>query len=80
MEDKRDIIAFVHAKGTSSRVPSKNIRILGDKPLFCHAITNALSSSFITKVVIDSDSDSILKIVIQYGAIPLKRQAALATN
>lgn len=80
MEDKRDIIAFVHAKGTSSRVPSKNIRILGDKPLFCHAITNALSSSLITKVVIDSDSDSILKIGMQYGAIPLKRPAALATN
>ena len=74
------VVAFVHAKGTSSRVPSKNMRILGDKPLFCHAIENAKSSSLVDIVVIDSDNDQILKIGKEYGAICLKRPATLATN
>ena len=74
------IIAFVHAKGTSTRVPSKNLRVLGDKPLFCHAITNAIEASMVDAVVIDSDSEEILEIGKQYGAIPLLRPKELATN
>lgn len=77
---RKEIVAFVHAKGISTRVPSKNLRVLGDRPLFCHAIRNALNSKLVTKVVIDSDSDEILKIGRQYGAIPLKRPLSLATN
>lgn len=75
-----DVIAFVHAKGTSERVPYKNMRVLGDKPLFCHAITNALNSKLVTQVVIDSESDEILTIGRKYGAVPLKRPVELATN
>ena len=74
------VVAFVHAKGTSSRVPSKNMRILGDKPLFCHAIENAKSSNLVDAVVIDSDNDEILRIGKEYGAICLKRPDRLATN
>ena len=80
MSKKKDIIAFVHAKGVSERVRNKNIRLLGDRPLFCHAIKNASESSLVTKVVIDSDSDEILSIGKQQGAIPLKRPAELANN
>lgn len=80
MNKGRDIIAFVHAKGTSTRVPSKNLRLLGDKPLFCHAIDNALQSELVTKVVVDSDSDEILAIGEKHGATPLKRPSELATN
>ena len=76
----KEIIAFVHAKGSSTRVPSKNMKILGDKPLFCHAILNAKNSEHVSKVVIDSDNDEILRIGEEYGAIPLKRPAKLATN
>lgn len=74
------VVAFVHAKGTSNRVPSKNMRMLGDKPLFCHAIDNAKASNLVDAVVIDSDSDEILKIGVEYGAIPLKRPEELANN
>ena len=77
---KGNIIAFVHAKGTSTRVPSKNLRILGDKPLFCHAIQNALNAKMVDSVVIDSDSEEILEIGKKYGAIPLLRPKELANN
>lgn len=74
------IVAFVHAKGTSERVPSKNLRLLGDKPLFYYAIRNSLASSLIDEVVIDSDSDKILELGVSYGATALKRPDKLATN
>jgi CMP-N-acetylneuraminic acid synthetase len=77
---KMNITAFVHAKGTSTRVPSKNLRILGDKPLFCHAIEIAMHCDMIDKVVIDSDSDEILAIGKSRGAVPLKRPESLASN
>lgn len=76
----KKVIAFVHAKGTSTRVPSKNLRILGDKPLFCHAIQNALNAKMVDSVVIDSDNEEILEIGEKFGAVPLLRPKELANN
>lgn len=74
------VVAFVHAKGSSTRVPSKNMKMLGDRPLFCHAIAHAQEASLVDAVVIDSDDEKILEIGEKYGAIPLKRPGELATN
>ena len=75
-----DVVAFVHAKGQSSRVPGKNMRMLGDLPMFCHAIRNALACEAIDLVVIDSENDEILETGERYGATPLKRPLELASN
>jgi CMP-N-acetylneuraminic acid synthetase len=74
------VVAVVHAKGTSERVANKNLRRLGDRPLFCHAIGNALRCRLVDEVVIDSESDVILSIGSSYGAVPLRRPPELATN
>jgi CMP-N-acetylneuraminic acid synthetase len=74
------VVAFVHAKGSSSRVPAKNLRQLGDRPLFCHAIARALAASRVEQVVIDSDSEAILELGAAHGARPLRRPAELASN
>lgn len=79
MRDKK-IIAFVHAKGTSVRVKSKNMKTLGGKPLFCHAIENAINSKLVSEVVIDSENDTILSIGKEHGATTLKRPQKLASN
>ncbi len=73
-------VAFIHAKGTSERLPGKNLRLLGGVPLVVHAIRNALAAKEVDHVVIDSDSDEILAVGKEAGAIPLKRSPALATN
>ncbi len=75
-----EVVAFVHAKGTSQRVPSKNLKTLGDRPLFCHAIAIARAAARVDRVVIDSDSDEILRVGVEHGAVALKRPAELATN
>jgi N-acylneuraminate cytidylyltransferase len=73
-------VAFVHAKGRSERVARKNLRRLGDRPLFCHAIAIARAAARVTRVVIDSEDDEILALGAAAGAEPLRRPAALATN
>ena len=74
------IIAFIHAKGHSSRLANKNIKILGDKPLFCHAVENAKNANLVDRVIVDSDSDEILDIAKAYGVTAFKRPGTLATN
>ncbi|RMB04781.1 N-acylneuraminate cytidylyltransferase [Eilatimonas milleporae] len=73
-------VAFVHAKGTSDRVPGKNMRRLNGKPLIHHALTNALAANKVDHVIIDSDSPDILDYGAALGAVPVKRPATLATN
>ena len=74
------VVAVVHAKGRSERVPGKNLRVLGDRPLIGHAIRNAQQAEGVDLVVIDSDSDEILHVGECLGAVPWKRPAGLATN
>jgi CMP-N-acetylneuraminic acid synthetase len=74
------VAAVVHAKGKSERLPNKNLRRIGGKPLICHAIKNACDANLVKDVYIDSDSDAILKVGSAFGAIPLKRPPYLANN
>lgn len=74
------VVAFVHAKGSSERVPGKNLRFLGDRPLFCHAIAIAQAARSVDEVVIDSDSDAILALGVACGATALRRPPQLASN
>lgn len=78
--DAARVVAFVHAKGTSERLPGKNLKILGDRPLICHAIRNALEAKLVDAVVIDSDHGEILRVGEEAGAIPLSRPMELASN
>jgi CMP-N-acetylneuraminic acid synthetase len=73
-------IAFVHAKGSSERVPKKNLRLLGDRPLVAHAIANARRAHKVDLVVIDSEDDEILAVGETAGARPLRRPRELASN
>lgn len=70
-------IALIPAKSSSRRLPGKNLRILGDVPLFAHSVDIALKSKQIDKVIVSSDSDKILKIAESLGAIPAKRPIEL---
>jgi len=74
------VAAVVHAKGKSERLPNKNLRKLGGKPLICHAIKNACDAKLVNDVYIDSEDDIILKVGIACGAKPLKRPQYLANN
>ena len=55
------VVALVPMKAHSERVPSKNIRLLADRPLY-HHILEALENTYaVDIVVVNTDSDEIAK-------------------
>ena len=53
------IVALVPMRHRSERVPGKNYRLFAGKPLYHHIVSSLLSSPFISKVLIDTDSSWI---------------------
>jgi CMP-N-acetylneuraminic acid synthetase len=55
------IVALMPMKHHSDRVPGKNLKPLGEAPLFHHVLRRLLESRHISEVVIDTDSPEITK-------------------
>ena len=60
--------AIIPARGGSSGVKGKNIKVLGDKPLIGHAITALQEANVFEKVLVTSDSKEILEVAEDFGA------------
>lgn len=54
------IVAFMPMRHSSERVPGKNYRDFNGRPLFHHALSTLLAVPQISKVVIDTDSPTII--------------------
>ncbi len=73
------ILGVIPARSGSKSVWKKNIAALLGKPLISYTIEEALKSRFLTKLVISSDDDEIIKISKKYGAeAPFKRPKKLS--
>jgi CMP-N-acetylneuraminic acid synthetase len=57
---KPNIVALVPMRHDSVRVPGKNYRPMAGKPLFRHIVDSLLACPLLTKVVIDTDSPTIV--------------------
>jgi len=53
------LIALLPMKGTSERVPNKNMKLFDGAPLYHAIMRSLLNSKYIEKVVINTDSDII---------------------
>ena len=53
------ITLLLPMKGHSERVPNKNLKIFNGKPLFHAIVDKLLTSKYISKVIINTDSDLI---------------------
>lgn len=53
------IVALLPMKGNSERVPNKNLKLFNGKPLFHVIIDKLITSKYINKVIINTDSDLI---------------------
>ena len=74
------ISGFVPAKGTSSRVPNKNLQILRGVPLFLWAAANLASLIPKSRIFVHSESRLILEIARRFGYQGLERPEPLCTN
>jgi N-acylneuraminate cytidylyltransferase len=76
-----EILAIIPARGGSKGIPGKNVKLLNGKPLIAYTIEKALQSKLLTKVIVSTDDDAIIKMAMEYGAdVPFKRPAELASD
>jgi len=71
---------FLPAKGTSSRIPSKNMELMDGKPLFLHTLEKIAWSNAFDEVWLDTESDDIISAASHVDCNVLKRDPALASN
>jgi N-acylneuraminate cytidylyltransferase len=75
------LLALVPARGGSKRVPNKNVRELGGKPLISWTIGAALGVPEIVDVLVSTDSKKIAEVAKESGAlVPWLRPAELASD
>jgi len=72
--DKEIVLGIIPARGGSRRVPRKNIKFLGGKPLIGWTIEEAKKASSLTHVLVSTDDKEIATISKAFGAqVPFMR-------
>lgn len=72
-------IVIIPARGGSKRLPGKNIKLLGGKPLIAHSIEYAKANQeFIDEVIVSTDDAEIKKIALDYGALVIDRPVTIS--
>lgn len=75
-----NVYAFIPAKGNSSRIAEKNRQKVGGIPPFLRAALHLEALLPRDRIIVDSDSEIILKEAAKNGFGTLRRPAELATN
>ena len=65
---KNNCWAIIPARGGSTGVKGKNIKILDNKPLIAHTIDTLKDSNIFEKIVVTSDCEDILSVAEKFGA------------
>jgi CMP-N,N'-diacetyllegionaminic acid synthase len=75
------ILALITARGGSKRLPGKNIRLLGGKPLIVWSINIAKDISEVVDILVSTDDKKVAEIAKSAGAlVPWLRPQELATD
>jgi CMP-N,N'-diacetyllegionaminic acid synthase len=75
------ILALITARGGSKRLPGKNIKLLGDKPLIVWSIDVAKGIPDICDILVSTDDPAVAMISKEAGAfVPWLRPSELATD
>ncbi len=72
-------IAIIPARGGSVGIKDKNIVDFCGRPLLAWSILQASECSEIERVYVTSDSDAILRVAEEAGAVPIRRPDEMAT-
>lgn len=74
-------LAVIPARGGSKRIPRKNIKPFGGKPMIAWSIDAALQSGCFDKVIVSTDDEEIAEVALKWGgAVPFMRPAELSDD
>lgn len=71
-------VCIIPAKGTSRRIPRKNIKLFHGKPIIAYSIETALESDLFSIVAVSTEDEEVADISRQYGAQVVNRPRNLA--
>lgn len=74
------LLAVIPARGGSKRIPFKNTKALGGKPLLSYTAEAALESGLFEEVVVSTDAEAVAEVARESGATVLNRPLALADD
>ena len=78
MNNKKNIIAIIPARGGSKGIPNKNIIDCMGKPLIAHSIEYAKESDLVTSIYVSTDDAKIAEVAKQYGAEIIERPDSIS--
>jgi pseudaminic acid cytidylyltransferase len=74
-------LAVIPARGGSKRIPRKNIKLFGGKPMIAWSIEAALQSGCFDYVLVSTDDNEIAEVAQAYGAeVPFIRPSHLSDD
>lgn len=73
-------VAIIPARGSSVRIPRKNIKMFHGQPIIAYSIKAALDAGIFDKVFVSTDDPEIAAVATEYGATPLMRSAELSRD
>jgi pseudaminic acid cytidylyltransferase len=74
-------LAIIPARGGSKRIPRKNIRQFGGKPLISWSIAAARESGCFDRIIVSTDDPEISEVAIAHGAeVPFVRPPELSDD
>ena len=74
-------LCIIPARGGSKRIPRKNIREFGDKPMIAWSIIAAQNSRCFDQIIVSTDDTEIADVSLRFGAdVPFMRPTRLADD
>lgn len=74
-------LAVIPARGGSKRIPRKNIKLFGGRPMIAWTIRAALESDLFDRIIVSTDDAEIAEVARAHGAeTPFVRPADLADD
>ena len=75
-----NILCVIPARGGSTRVPGKNLRLVAGRPLLAHSIEHALQSTSVDRIVVSTEDPAIAEVSARWNAEVIRRPVELATD
>ena len=61
-------VAIIPARGGSKRIPQKNIKLFGSKPIIAYSIQAAKECKCFDRIIVSTDDQEIANVGKEYGA------------